>query len=297
MERAPLRRPMMFSRLARAASRSGAALASPVKRSREATHWPLPDRRSGPVQSSTAAARARRRRSAPAGSCPWGAAWSGAKPCARPSARAWPATDSRPSAQSSSSDSVRSASSPSSCSVFQGVPSPASSEAGHWEWPSADPQRAGVPADAPVQRQRLGRAAFGRQHDVHAAGRGPQPPLQARGQGGRVAAAGAAGQHHPRRAVPDRAAGVLQQHLALGGAGHARGQPLRGREQHQRAREAEQHAAGSPAPRRCGRGGQSVARHPCPPSLSGGAGSAPGCRPSPRRQRGSGAPRWERPGR
>ena len=42
MERAPLRRPMMFRRLARAASRSGVALASPVKRRRWPTHWPLP---------------------------------------------------------------------------------------------------------------------------------------------------------------------------------------------------------------------------------------------------------------
>ena len=47
-ERDPARRPMMLSRLDSCASWSGAALASPVKRRRWPTHWPLPLSSSNP---------------------------------------------------------------------------------------------------------------------------------------------------------------------------------------------------------------------------------------------------------
>ena len=46
---APWRRPMMFSKLASAASEPGAALAWPVKCSLAAAHWPLPSSSRAPL--------------------------------------------------------------------------------------------------------------------------------------------------------------------------------------------------------------------------------------------------------
>jgi hypothetical protein len=117
---------------------------------------------------------------------------------------------------------------PCGCRVFQGVPRPVSTAAGHWLWPSARATRA-----APVASRRGLQRAVMQQAACTCARRprqrGAQLPLQPSGQGGAVLAGAAAGQHQLGRAGPHRAAGLGQQHLPAGGTVHRRCQPLRWR--------------------------------------------------------------------
>ena len=150
------------------------------------------------------------------GSCPAARVSRRATTCRAARASALPSRRQRPCTDSSVSPGDARRSAPPSCSVFHGVPRPASHAAGHWP---SQPRR-GRQRDADSGRSRAQaqqRALPFRQHGLRAAAaraapaRRPQLPFEPAGQRARVAAAGAAGQHRHGAAVPDRAARVGQQ--------------------------------------------------------------------------------------
>jgi hypothetical protein len=143
MELGPWRRPKILSKLAKAASRSGAALAWPLNFKREPTHCPEPERRKSPDKVSSvscaSAAWASVAVGIPASTkryVPKGLRVDKREPTSSASSCSCPASCTRPPSHSTERPCVLSNNCPSSNTVFQGVPKPDKTCAGHCELPS-----------------------------------------------------------------------------------------------------------------------------------------------------------------
>ena len=225
MDRGPWRRPRMLSKLDSAVSRSGLAEASPWKCSRWPTHWPWPLRRRSPVRVLSCSC-GLSPRGCRAGSCPAGAEGQPRGYGQRLQPRAAVAAPAPRLPQQLQLQGLRGQ--PQLALQVHRVPGRA--QAGQQR---GRPARVAVvhhgaqtlPARQQVQHHGRGCAAFAAQLNAGAVQARAQRPFQPRGQGRAVAAAGASGEGQGGRAVPQRAARLQQQYLALCGGIHAACQP------------------------------------------------------------------------